>query len=136
MKFSTKRRDSFSVEVTPLIDIIFQLVLFFMVSTTFDDSPKIDIDLPESSTNKLLHENQDIEIWLSKDGEYWIDKRPLALDSILKQLEKSIAENPQLVVVVKADKEVDHGQVVNVLDLAQKAGVKQLSIGARSESSE
>ena len=136
MKFSTKRRDSFSVEVTPLIDIIFQLVLFFMVSTTFDDSPKIDIDLPESSTNKLLHENQDIEIWLSKTGEFWIDKKPLALDSMLKHLEQAVSNNPKVVVVVKADKEVEHGEVVNVLDLAQKAGVKQLSIGAKSDSSE
>ncbi len=71
MRFSSTRRDLPLIEMTPLIDILFQLIIFFMVSTTFRDSPGIDIELPEASSRKILHESQDIEILIDVEGQVY-----------------------------------------------------------------
>ena len=68
MNFSRARRPEPIVDVTPLIDIIFQLVLFFMVSTTFVSAPGIEVDLPKSSSDTVLREQDELSIWIAVDG--------------------------------------------------------------------
>ena len=131
MKFRATSRDPLRVDVTPLIDIVFQLVIFFMVSTTFDDSPSIDINLPESSSKQLIRENQDIEIWISKEGGFFINRQEVSIEQVKSRLQQGLQRNKGLLVIVKADTEVEHGDVVLLLNLAQEVGVKKLSIGAR-----
>ena len=73
MKFAGARRVASPVDVTPLIDIIFQLVIFFMVSTNFVTSPGIEVELPRSSSNTILREQDDIKVWVKPDGQVWLD---------------------------------------------------------------
>ena len=134
MNFRSKIREPLRVDVTPLIDIVFQLVIFFMVSTTFDDSPSIDINLPESSSKTLIRESQDIEIWISKEGGFFIERQEQSLEQVKSRLQQGLQRNKGVVVIVKADTEVEHGDVVLLLNLAQEVGVKKLSIGARQNS--
>jgi len=102
-----------------------------MVSTTFDDSPSIDINLPESSSKQLIRENQDIEIWISKEGGFFINRQEVSIEQVKSRLQQGLQRNKGLLVIVKADTEVEHGDVVLLLNLAQEVGVKKLSIGAR-----
>ena len=64
------------MDLTPLVDVIFQLILFFMVSTTFDESSNISIELPQSSSEMLMKEDQNFDIWIDKDGLYYIEEQP------------------------------------------------------------
>ena len=69
MKFGVTRRADPLVDVTPMIDVVFQLVLFFMVSTTFIDSPGIQVELPKSSADVVVTEQRDASVWMTLDGQ-------------------------------------------------------------------
>ena len=133
MKFTAPRRSEHGIDVTPLIDIVFQLVLFFMISTTFDDSPSIDIQLPESSSSNILRDSQNIEIWIADGGGAFVDRVELGDTELREQIEEGLRRNPGMMLIIKADKKVGHGRVVELLDPAQELGVKKLSIGAQGQ---
>ena len=117
------------VDVTPLIDIIFQLVIFFMVTTNFITTPGIEVDLPRSSADTILREDNDLKVWVKSDGQVMLDEEPATL-SALEQAFSSAAKDAQ--VVIKADREVDHGRVVQVMDLARSHGLSRLAIATEA----
>ena len=114
--------------MTPLIDIIFQLVLFFMVSTTFLSAPGIQIDLPKSSAEVIVQEQKDLHIWMTHEGEIFLDEKPVTLAGLESKLIEAAREDPGTQVNVKADTLVGHGQVVLVMDMARNQGLTRLSI--------
>ncbi len=122
------RRDELRVDVTPLIDIIFQLVLFFMVSTTFISTPGIQVDLPRSSAQTIIREKQDINIWVASGGEIYIEQEPASLEELRARLQEAAASDPSTMVIIKADADVGHGRVVTVMDLARSYGLSRLAI--------
>ena len=133
MNFSGgRRRDESTVDVTPLIDIIFQLVLFFMVSTTFISSPGIDVDLPRSSSQTILQDENDLEVWVTRDGGVQVDETPVDWSGLRAAFTGAQKRNPRTLVIIKADKDVDHGRVVAVLDLARSLGLSRLAIATEA----
>lgn len=133
MNFSgATRRDNSAIDVTPLIDIIFQLVLFFMVSTTFISSPGIEVDLPRSSSDTILQDDNDIEIWVTRDGAVRVDDEAVDWASLKDRIRSAQVKNPRTLVIVKADKDVDHGRVVAVMDLARSMGLSRLAIATEA----
>ena len=128
MNFSRSRRVEPVVDVTPLIDIIFQLVLFFMVSTTFVSAPGIEVDLPRSSSDTVLRDTDDLNIWVSNDGAVYIEEDAVDFQGLTEALSEAARRNPSTLVVIKADKEVGHGRVVTVMDAARSRGLTQLAI--------
>ena len=129
MKFAGGRRVASPVDVTPLIDIIFQLVIFFMVTTNFITTPGIEVDLPRSSADTILRDDNDIKVWVKSDGQVMLDEEPATLGS-LQQAFRAARKDAQ--VVIKADKEVDHGRVVQVMDLARSHGLSRLAIATEA----
>lgn len=129
MKFAGGRRVASPVDVTPLIDIIFQLVIFFMVTTNFITTPGIEVDLPRSSAQTILQEDNDLKVWVKADGQVMLDEEPADL-STLKQAFSASTKDAQ--VVIKADKDVDHGRVVQVMDLARSHGLTRLAIATEA----
>ncbi|MED5373197.1 MAG: biopolymer transporter ExbD [Myxococcota bacterium] len=127
MNFKRQRRDETRVDLTPLIDIIFQLVLFFMVSTTFITAPGIQVDLPRSSAQQILQDSSDINIWMGNQGEVFVDDQPVDWEALDARLQTASAD-PQTLVIIKADTDVDHGRVVRVMDLARSKGLSRLAI--------
>lgn len=123
-----RRRDDLRVDVTPLIDIIFQLVLFFMVSTTFISTPGIQVDLPRSSAQTIIREKQDINIWVASGGELYVDQEAVGLGELTAMLQEAAAADPSTMVIIKADSDVGHGRVVTVMDLARAHGLNRLAI--------
>ena len=134
MKFRRNRREPTRVDVTPLIDIIFQLVLFFMVSTTFVTSPGINVDLPRSSTESLLNQEEDLHIWMTDSGVVYLDKQPVDFASLKTILEQRATSDPTTRVIIEADTKVEHGLVVGVMDLARSIGLERLAIATDPES--
>jgi len=134
LKFRRNRREPTRVDVTPLIDIIFQLVLFFMVSTTFVTSPGINVDLPRSSTESLLNQEEDLHIWMTDSGVVYLDKQPVDFASLKTILEQRATSDPTTRVIIEADTKVEHGLVVGVMDLARSIGLERLAIATDPES--
>ena len=136
MNFSRARRVDPIVDVTPLIDIIFQLVLFFMVSTTFISAPGIEVDLPRSSADTVLREQDDLSVWVAEDGAVYVDDRPVDFEGLKAALDVAAADNPNTLIMLKADRGVAHGRVVAIMDAARNRGLTQLAIATEIQGSD
>ena len=123
-----RRREPIRVDVTPLIDIIFQLVLFFMVSTTFVSTPGIQVDLPRSSAQTIIREKQDLNVWVATGGEIYIDQEQVGMAELNRRLGQAAQRDPSTMVIIKADTDVGHGRVVAVMDMARAFGLTRLAI--------
>lgn len=133
MNFRSRRRvDELAVDVTPLIDIIFQLVLFFMVSTTFVTTPGIEVDLPRSSSDVILREKSEVKLWVTADGAILVDDTAVSWAQLRRELADAAKRDPATLVVIKADQAVGHGRVVAVMDLARSLGLDRLAIATES----
>ena len=134
MKFSRTRRQDVVVDVTPLIDIIFQLVLFFMVSTTFVSAPGIEVDLPRSSAETILREKDDLNLWVTTEGAVYVDDDAVDTIGLRNALRATAQSHPATLVIIKADRAVDHGRVVAVMDMARGFGLTRLAIATEVSS--
>ena len=123
MNFSARRREEPLVDVTPLIDIIFQLVIFFMVSTTFVTEQGIEVDLPRSSSQTILRERNDVQVKVASDGAIYVDDEAVTWNELDARL-RVAASGAGGMVIIKADQSVDYGRAVAVLDLARSLGLQ------------
>ncbi len=123
-----RRREELRVDVTPLIDIIFQLVLFFMVSTTFISTPGIQVDLPRSSAQTIIRDKQDMNIWVTGGGEIYVERDAVSAEELREALSEAAKKDPSTMIIIKADAGVEHGRVVSVMDLARAYGLTRLAI--------
>lgn len=133
MRFGAARRPDPVIDVTPMIDIVFQLVLFFMVSTQFVQHPGIQVDLPRSSAQTVLTDSKQVTVWMSNQGAVYVDDAPVSSDQLRRILENKAQGDPNTMVVLKADTGVSHGRVVSVMDLAHGLGLTNLAIATEPE---
>ena len=130
MQFSSERRDAPRLDMTPLIDVIFQLLLFFMLSTTFRNTPSFEVQLPEVSSDRMIQEDNTWTLMVSKSGKLSTDTGGLSKDDLQAVLQEELRQNPQLSLIIEADEGLEHGAVVDLMDIAQEAGVESVQIGA------
>ena len=124
MNFGAQQgREDPVVDVTPLIDIIFQLVLFFMVSTTFVTTQGIEVDLPRASAEAVLRDKGDLRVQVTTEGSVFIDDQAVTWAQLREQVQQAARAEPGTLVVIKADRDVDHGRVVAIMDLARSYGL-------------
>ena len=131
MRFSNARRADPLIDVTPMIDIVFQLVLFFMVTTTFITSPGIQVDLPRSEAQTLVNDDKDINIWVSVDGLVYLNEEAVTVDGLRDALRGASQRDLETLVILKADTGATHGRVVEVMDLARGFGLTRLAIATQ-----
>lgn len=136
MKFAVRRRAELVVDITPLIDIIFQLVLFFMVSTTFVTTPGIEVELPRSSSDVILREKAEVRVWVTAEGSVLVDEQPVDWAGLEGAFRRAMQEDTATLVVIKADKSVGHGRVVAVMDLARSMGLSNLAIATEANAAQ
>ncbi|OHB25074.1 MAG: biopolymer transporter ExbD [Desulfuromonadaceae bacterium GWC2_58_13] len=128
MAFQRKRRDEPKVDMTPMVDVVFLLLIFFMISTTFIETPGLSIKLPESSTQVVDKEPEEIKIYLSQKGEIFLGESELSAAALKRQLEGYGKRADTMTFLLLADKEARHGQVVELMDMAKVAGFSKLAI--------
>ena len=130
----TKRDRDLEVNITPLIDVVFLLLIFFMVSTTFQRESEITIELPESSGEVAESEKKVIEISIDNQGRYFVNQRRIK-DSDIKTLKQAItltradAKEPKL--IISADKMTPHQAVVRAMDAARQLGLVHLTFATK-----
>ena len=133
MKLQATRRSPPGMDLTPLIDVIFQLLLFFMLSTTFRNSPSFEVQLPEVSSDQMIQDDNSWTLTITKSEEIISENGTLQRDQLSVVLEEKVRENPKLSLVIEADQQLSHGTVVDIMDVAQQAGIQTVQIGATQE---
>jgi biopolymer transport protein ExbD len=123
------------IEIIPMIDTIFFLLVFFMISTLsmahYDSLP---VNLPKAATGEQPP-SESAAVTISPDGKIAIDKQEVERDQIANFLRRRLKSNPELVVLVNADEHVEHGLVVDVMDQARQAGVAKMAIAVKPKDS-
>ncbi len=121
------RSEEVFINLTPLIDVVFLLLIFFMVTTTFATIRYgMRVDLPTTTTPQEKIE-QNIVVSIAKDGKIYLGKKWVSENQLVSLLRQEIKKKGSLV-IVNADRNVTHGKVVRVMDLAKKAGAQKLGI--------
>ena len=117
------------INMAPLIDMVFILLIFFMVTTSFVKETGIDVQRPSAST-AALKEKGNILIGISSDGRVFLERKQIDVRSVRAHIERCLAENPEGGVVIVADKTSHTGVVIRVMDQCRLAGAKNVSIAA------
>ena len=133
MKFRQVRRELPALNLTPLIDIVFLLLIFFMVTTSFSRETRLLVSLPEAS-GSAENAAESIEVLVDREGGYAINGSRLVnaeVDSLVRGLELESGGDLSLLVVLVADAEVQHQSVVSAMEAIGRAGFTSLSIATR-----
>ena len=121
--------DESEVNLTPMLDVVFIMLIFFIVTASFVKESGIDINRPDAKTAEQKAQGN-ILIAISASGQIWIDKRQVDPRALRANIERLKAENPQGAVVIQADTESKNGMLVKVMDAARLAGIDNVSIAA------
>lgn len=136
MNFRPRQREEVSINLTPLIDVVFLMLIFFMVSTTFERHAELHIDLPRADTAQEEQRREVIELAIDAQGRYFlngrelVNTRPETLQSALTQVTEGDASLP---LIIRADASTPHQSVVTAMDVAARLGIARLSIATTSE---
>ena len=133
MSFLRKPSEEPRIDLTPMVDVVFLLLIFFMISTTFVESPGISIKLPESSSQTIDLEPKELKIYLSQKGDIFYRDRQISLDEYKSLLAEHQAEAENTTVLLLADQESRHGKVVTLMDHARDAGFVKLAIATEQK---
>lgn len=117
------------INITPMLDVVFIMLIFFIVTATFVKEAGIEVNRPDAATATKA-ENANILIAIGANNDIWIDRRMVDIRSVRPNIERLHAENPQGSVVIQADKESKTDTLIQVMDAARQAGVFNVSIAA------
>jgi biopolymer transport protein ExbD len=124
-----RRKSESEVNLTPMLDVVFIMLIFFIVTASFVKESGIEISRPGAST-AVRKEKGNILIAISANDQIWMNRRQVDPRALRANIERMHAENPQGSVVIQADKEAKTGLLVKVMDAARSAGVKSVSLAA------
>lgn len=131
MKFKRQRVDDGGVNLTPLIDVVFLLLIFFMVSTTFTKESRLNLELPSAQGETSLQESVVLEVVVDASGHYRVNERALALhtvESLMKAMADAAQDNSDIPVIITADAKSPHQSVITAMDAAGRLGFAKLSL--------
>ena len=116
-----REEDEAAVDMTPMLDIVFIMLIFFIVTTSFVKEAGIDVNKPKAA-QATKKKNANIFIAIRGNGEVWMDKRQVDVERVSANIERLLAEQPTEVVIIQADKEAKHGVVMKVMDQIKATG--------------
>ena len=124
-----RRSEDSGIDITPMLDVVFIMLIFFIVTTSFVKESGIDVNRPSAKTAKK-QQRASILVAINQVGEIWIQRRKVDLQSVRANIERLHAESPEGTVVIQADKRSETGLLVDVMDQVKLAGVQRISIAA------
>ena len=130
MQFRRSASPEVQINIAPLVDVVFLLVIFFAVSTTFLENAGLELTLPNSSSSADVPRSQ-VSIVVTAAGLLYLDGEQVDEQGLSEQLSERLAAMEQKLVVLEADTETPHGKVVRVMDIAREAGATDLNIAAK-----
>ncbi|RKY85001.1 biopolymer transporter ExbD [candidate division KSB1 bacterium] len=133
MEFKEKKKRKIFINITSLIDVMFLLLIFFMVTSTFIEKPGMDLELPDAET-AVLKEVKDLVLTIDRKERVFINGEPVDINNVPSAFYAQYKKNPQIALIIEADKRVDYGLVVSIMDIAKKTGIKKLILATKEKS--
>lgn len=118
-----------NINLTPMIDMVFILLIFFIVTTSFVKETGVEINRPSAKTAERK-EQGNILVAITQNGEIWIDRRPVEAQSVRANIERLKAQNPEGAVIIQADNNSQTGVLITVIDQIRLAGIVNISLAA------
>ena len=131
MRFKKEKDEEIRLGIAPLIDIVFLLLIFFMVTSHFDIASGVRIRLPRVAKKMLSEEINKITLVIDKSGQTYLEGEKVDQKTLQKRLTSLIDEKGVSNLILQADRDVKHGKVVEIMDLAKRVGVHSIIIAAR-----
>jgi len=113
------------LDITPLIDVVFLLLIFFMLTSSYIFQPGIRVNLPKAVTSEVLHKELLI-VTITEDGDVFINERPIGGDELVSRI--TIAARDDQPLLIRADKKSDLGKVIEIWDICRQVDVRQINI--------
>ncbi|MCU7807989.1 MAG: biopolymer transporter ExbD [Candidatus Thiodiazotropha sp. (ex Semelilucina semeliformis)] len=126
-------RKSPEVDITPLIDVVFLLLIFFMVSTTFDREAQILVELPEATGEEAQHEQKELDITIDASGIFYINQQEVIntqIETLKRAIQKAVGDDKDLPVIINADARTPHQSVMTAMDAASQLGLVRMTFSA------
>lgn len=141
MNFRSGRKSKSSnfIDFTPIVDTVFNLIIFFAVSLNFIGTPAIKLKLPQASMKESVREKSEIRVFIARgetkggytSGIFRIEDKILSIDEVSNLIYQRGLSNPDIVLIIQADESVSQGEVVKVMDIAKNAGIDKIAIATR-----
>lgn len=131
MRFKRIRDNEPVLGIAPLVDIVFLLLIFFMVTSHFDVASGVKIRLPKAAQRVLNPESDRITLLVDRLGKVYLEGKQLNDEALKKELRLSVDKKEIMHLVLQADKDTKHGRVVQIMDFAKLAGIRSIIIAAR-----
>lgn len=131
-QYTVLEDDESAIDMTPMLDIVFIMLIFFIVTTSFVKESGITVSRPSAET-AAEDKKGNIMVAIKPNGEIWIDKRAVDIRSVRANIEKLKAESPESGVVLQADTDSRTGLLVKVMDQVRMAGISNISIAAEPQ---
>ncbi len=132
MKLLDIKKKKVGLNITPLIDVLFILIIFFTVSSTFMEQPGIKLELPKAVTSEAQQLEKAV-LYISPESKLFFLDQEVSLEGLPELLRNSMTGRSEKSLIITADKEVHHGLVVKVMDIARSNGVLKLVISTEPE---
>lgn len=129
-----EKKHNVEVNLTPLIDVVFLLLIFFMVTTSFTRETQIQLELPKANVEPLETESKSLEISIDKEGRYFVNKKALvnkSIDTLKRAIAPLIESNPDISVIVSADANTPYQSVVTAMDATSQLGITNLKMATQ-----
>lgn len=123
-----RRSESAGVDLTPLIDIVFQLLIFFLLTATFQNNPAFNVKLPKAKNREVTQEPKAVVVTLAADGQFEVEGKPVDARELEIRLCAAAQADTSTGVSIKADRSTQHQYVVAVMDMAKSCGLERLAI--------
>jgi biopolymer transport protein ExbD len=139
VRLSPQKPEEPDVNLTPMIDVVFLLLLFFMVSTSFIRESSLKVDLPEATGQAMAEQETPIDIVINAEGDFSINDISLfdnSREALAKALKDIAGDNKDPHVIISADAETDYQNIVTAMDTAQQLGYTRLTLATRQKTTE
>jgi len=123
-----KKHGEITLELTPLVDIVFLLLIFFLLTATFVRNPNIPIRLPQASIHQITPQKRDVMVGITERGQIRYEGEDTTIDQLRVEMQRIHARNPETMVLIQADTRSRHGKVVQVMDMAKQIGFERIGI--------
>jgi biopolymer transport protein ExbD len=131
MRFRRARRGPPQLDITPVVDTVFNLMIFFALSLNFISVPGIPVNLPRASSYTEAQQQRELTVAITREGRLFLDGKATTRGTLEEEMRRRQAEAPDTLVIINADTDARHGGVVEVMDLARTAGLSRLAIATQ-----
>lgn len=126
-------RSQVGLDITPLVDVIFQLLIFFLLTASFITTPNLGVELPKASSKPAATQQSDIMVVVTRQGEIEYNGERVSVEALVDRLKQEHETRPGARILIQADRKAYHGNVVKVMDVAKAIGFRRLGVAIQSQ---